>query len=118
MPEQVTTAVIAAAGRGTRMWPASKVCPKELFPLGKVPVIMRIVWELLDAGISNVVIVAGKHNRDLLCDLFDPSTPAPVNQRRDPLATRFENSLRTGRISIIEQAGDYGNGTPLRLAAE
>src|ERR1051326_489740 len=118
MPEKIKTAVIAAAGQATRMWPASKVCPKELFPLGKIPVIVHLVWELMDAGIEHIVIVAAPHNSEFMSKLFDAKNPAPAKLADDPLGERFEETLKRCRISIIEQRGNYGNGTPLRLAME
>ena len=42
----VRRAVIPAAGRGTRMLPASRAVPKELLPLGATPVIDFVVREL------------------------------------------------------------------------
>ncbi len=118
MLQKTTTAVIAAAGQATRMYPSSKVFPKELFPLGRIPVIVHLVWELIDAGIENVVIVAAPHNSGFMAGLFDPLKLAPEKLLADPLVMRFQESLRRCSISIIEQNGNYGNGTPLQLAAE
>src|SRR5215217_6044354 len=118
MSEKIKMAVIAAAGQATRMWPASKVCPKELFPLGKIPVIAYLVWELVDAGIEHIVIVAAPHNSGFMATLFDPQIPAPAKLANDPVVRRFQESLTRCRISIIEQDGSYGNGTPLRLGME
>jgi UTP--glucose-1-phosphate uridylyltransferase len=120
MPEfqKITTAVIAAAGQASRMWPASKVFPKELFPLGKIPVIVHIVWEFMDAGIENIVIVAAAHNREYVAALFDPSIPPLPKLLNDPLVRRFQESLGRCSLSIIEQSGAYGNGTPLIDAAK
>jgi UTP--glucose-1-phosphate uridylyltransferase len=118
MRHPITTAVIAAAGQATRMWPASKVCPKELFPLGRIPVIVHLVWEMMDCGISDIVVVAAAHNRHQLEALFDASQPAPVKVATDPLVRRFEESLQRVNLSIIEQTGRYGNGSPLRDAVE
>jgi UTP--glucose-1-phosphate uridylyltransferase len=118
MGHSITAAVIAAAGQATRMWPASKVCPKELFPLGRIPVIVHLVWEMIECGISDVVIVGAAHNRHQLESLFDPSQTAPVKVAADPLVRQFEESLARVNLSIIEQTGRYGNGSPLRDAVE
>ena len=59
------------------MWPASKVCPKELFPLGKIPAIVNLVWELMDAGIEEVIIVTAGRTGAAMKALFDPSNAAP-----------------------------------------
>src|SRR5258708_34100785 len=90
MPEKIMTAVIAAAGSATRMWPASKVCPKELFPLGKIPAIVNLVWELMDAGIDEVIIVTAGRTGAAMKALFDPSNAAPEKIAGDPLGRRFQ----------------------------
>ncbi len=116
--EPIKTAIIAAAGQSTRMWPASKVCPKELFPLGKVPVIAHLVAEFLEAGIETITIVVGPHNAQLVRDVFDASKQPPPKMLGDPVVSKFQKNISLARISIIEQHGNYGNGTPLRLLAE
>lgn len=55
----VRTAVIPAAGRGTRMWPATAVIPKVLLPILNRPVIEMVIDEALEAGIERVIIVIG-----------------------------------------------------------
>ncbi len=50
-------AVIPAAGRGTRMRPASWAYPKELVALGSKPAIQWILDEALAAGIDEVALV-------------------------------------------------------------
>ena len=57
MTPRVRTAVIPAAGLGTRFLPATKAIPKELVPLLGVPTIHYIVQEAVDAGIEKIVIV-------------------------------------------------------------
>lgn len=53
----VTTAVILAAGLGTRMLPATKAVPKELLPVVDRPLIQYSVDEALLAGISTIIFV-------------------------------------------------------------
>jgi len=118
MTNPVHTAVIAAAGQGTRMWPSTKVVSKELFPLGRIPVIVHVLWELAEAGIERVIIVAARHNREDISRLLDAATAPPIKFMDDPLVYRFQQMLATTSISILEQTADYGNGIPLTLAAE
>jgi UTP--glucose-1-phosphate uridylyltransferase len=65
-------AVIAAAGLGTRFLPATKAVPKEMLPIVDVPTIQYIVQEVLDAGLTQLVLVTarGKHAIE---DHFDVS---------------------------------------------
>jgi UTP--glucose-1-phosphate uridylyltransferase len=53
----VRWAVVPAAGRGTRMLPATRAVPKELLPLGTTPVIDLVLAELAAAGIAETVLV-------------------------------------------------------------
>jgi len=95
------------------MWPASKVCPKELFPLGKVPVLMHVIWELVDAGIDHIVVIVGEHSERLIKDLLDPSLKAPPKLADDPVVRRFIETIESVRFDYVLQNGPYGNGTPL-----
>ena len=47
---QVRSAVIPAAGMGTRFLPATKAVPKELMPIGDNPALQIIIDEALGAG--------------------------------------------------------------------
>lgn len=54
------TAVIPAAGLGTRLFPLTYAVPKEMLPLGPKPAIQLVVEELIAAGVKDFVIVIGK----------------------------------------------------------
>lgn len=66
MKERVTTAVILAAGLGTRMLPATKAVPKEMLPVVDRPLIEYCVDEALEAGIERVVFVIAKGKETIL----------------------------------------------------
>jgi UTP--glucose-1-phosphate uridylyltransferase len=118
MGEQIKTAIVAAAGQGTRMWPATKVVSKELFPLGRIPVLLHVVLEVLEAGIDNVVIVATDRNRREIERLFDKSAATPPRMAGDHLIERIQRAVAEAEISVVEQTRGYGNGSPLLEAAD
>ncbi|MBS3062762.1 MAG: NTP transferase domain-containing protein [Candidatus Diapherotrites archaeon] len=60
--QEITQAVILAAGLGTRMLPLTKVMPKALLPLGMKPAIHWLVEECLSSGIKDLVIVVSAHS--------------------------------------------------------
>ena len=66
----VTTAIIPAAGWGTRMLPASFSVPKELLPVFDRPSIEWVVAEAVAAGITRIVLVSGRGKSGLM-DHFD-----------------------------------------------
>ena len=59
--KKIVKAVIPAAGFGTRMLPATKVVPKEMFPVAGKPVIQHAVEEAAASGIETVIIVVRGH---------------------------------------------------------
>lgn len=63
------TAVIPAAGLGTRLYPLTYAIPKEMLPLGPKPAIQLVVEELLAGGVKDFVIVIGK-KKDAIAEHF------------------------------------------------
>lgn len=58
-PPPVTTAVILAAGLGSRLHPVWDAAPKALLPLGNQPIIERSIQQLLRHGVTEIVLVTG-----------------------------------------------------------
>lgn len=72
---KVRKAVITAAGRGTRQYPASTAVQKEMFPLVDrdgltKPVIQIIGEEAIDSGIEEICIVIGPGEEHLYREYF------------------------------------------------
>jgi len=72
---KVRKAVIPVAGFGTRLFPATKVVKKELFPIidrdGRAkPVIIAIIEEAISAGITEVAIVVQPDDKEIFEDLL------------------------------------------------
>src|SRR3712207_3220943 len=72
---KVRKAVITAAGRGTRQYPASTAVQKEMFPLVDrdgltKPVIQIIAEEAIDSGIEEICIVTQPGEEGLYRDYF------------------------------------------------
>ncbi len=49
--------IILAGGKGTRLYPLTKVTNKHLLPVGKEPMIFHPIRQLVSAGISQILIV-------------------------------------------------------------
>ena len=54
--------VILAGGRGTRLWPITKVVSKHLLPVGEHPVIFYPIMTLKNAGIRDILVVCGSEH--------------------------------------------------------
>jgi NDP-sugar pyrophosphorylase family protein len=52
-------AVILTGGMGTRLRPLTFSIPKPLLPVGEKPILQRIIEQLRDAGITDIVLATG-----------------------------------------------------------
>lgn len=96
LPPRIRTAVVPAAGQGTRMLPATKAVPKELLPILERPALQLIVDEALGAGVDHLVIVTSR------------SKPA-IEHYFAPSADVEESLVKQGRAALAEQLRRYGN---------
>lgn len=118
MKKKVRKAVIPAAGFGTRFLPQTKAMPKEMLPIVDKPVVQYVVEELVDAGITDIIIVTGYHKRTIE-DHFDaPSTDLIKNlkmggEKKKPLLESVKRISEMANFVYVRQKGPYGNGTPL-----
>lgn len=117
----VTKAVIAAAGFGTRFLPQTKAMPKEMLPLIDKPIIQYVVEELVDAGIKDIIIISGS-NKCSIEDHFDTPNQDLVNNLRAGGASKrhlLEDIESIGNLAnfvYVRQKGPYGNATPVACA--
>lgn len=109
---QVRSAVIPAAGLGTRFLPATKAVPKELFPIGDQPAIQVVIDEALGAGIDHVVIVSSRA-KPAVAEYFerdDALLDALVEKGKIATADRLRSIGRDWRVSIVYQDDPKGLG--------
>ena len=66
----IRTAVIPAAGLGTRFLPATKAVPKEMIPIIDKPTVQYIVEEAVQAGVRHIVFITGR-NKSAIANHFD-----------------------------------------------
>jgi glucose-1-phosphate thymidylyltransferase len=57
--EEYMKGIVLAGGSGSRLFPLTKVTNKHLLPVGQVPMIYHPVGKLLEAGITEILIVTG-----------------------------------------------------------
>lgn len=115
----ITKAVIAVAGSGTRLLPATKSQPKEMLPIIDKPIIQYLVEELVDAGIKDIIMVT-RWDKKPLEDHFDRSFELERSLEKTGKEERLEQVQRISKMAnfiYVRQKGPYGNGTPLLSAA-
>lgn len=71
----IRTAVVPAAGLGTRLLPATRSVPKEMLPVVDRPVLHRVVAEAAEAGLEEVLIVTGRGRRVIEDHFGDGAEP-------------------------------------------
>lgn len=104
------TAVIPAAGMGTRFLPATKAVPKELLPIVDTPALQLIIDEAVGAGFDHVVVVTS-HAKPAIEAYFKPAPDVMAKLRssgRGALADRLQRTADSSRISFAYQ--DEANG--------
>ncbi|HEY0519600.1 MAG TPA: UTP--glucose-1-phosphate uridylyltransferase [Ilumatobacteraceae bacterium] len=117
---QVHTAVIPAAGLGTRFLPATKAVPKELLPIIDTPALQLIIDEAVGAGIDHMVIVTNR-NKPAIEAYFESSDEMLDKLRstsRHAMADRLESLARDVRVSFVYQDRALGLGHAVGCAAE
>ena len=109
---EVRTAVIPAAGWGTRMLPASKAVPKNLLPLVDRPMIHYIVEEAVQAGLTRIILVTSP-GKDALADYFSPAPELEAFLRdkgRSPLLAPVQRLMDAAEFSTVPQEEQLGLG--------
>ena len=112
---KIRKAVIPVAGFGTRFLPASKSQPKEMLPIVDKPTIQFIVEALVEADITEIIIVTSGNKRAVE-DHFD-RTPELEKWLEKTGKTKILKELRAiprmANFVYIRQKGPMGNGTPI-----
>lgn len=115
----ITKAVVAVAGSGTRLLPATKSQPKEMLPIIDKPIIQYLVEELVEAGIQDIIMVT-RWDKKPLEDHFDRSFELERSLEKTGKQERLAEVQRISKMAnfiYVRQKGPYGNGTPLLSAA-
>lgn len=116
----VEKAIIPAAGLGTRFLPATKVQPKEMLPIIDTPTIQFVVQEVVDSGITDILIITGKGKRAIE-DHFDRSWELEeelAKDGREDLLEQIRNIANMANIHYIRQKEFIGLGNAIYYAKQ
>ncbi len=101
---RIRKAIIPAAGFGTRVLPATKTMPKEMFPIVDKPTIQYIVEEAVSSGITDILIITNR-GKGLMEDHFDYSPE---------LEAALEKSGKDDMLAQVREIADLANITFIR----
>ncbi len=96
----VKKAVFPAAGLGTRFLPATKSAPKEMLPLVDKPLIQQCVEEVVDSGITGIIIVTGR-GKQAIEDHFD------ISFELEELLRKKKRKDELGEIRKVSDMADF-----------
>lgn len=98
---QRVRAVLQAGGRGERLRPATDTTPKPLLPVAGVPMVERLLRQLLAAGVRDVTVITGWLGEKIEAHLAGlPDLPADL------------------KMDFLTEETPLGNAGALRLVAD
>ncbi|MEE8518392.1 MAG: UTP--glucose-1-phosphate uridylyltransferase [Dehalococcoidia bacterium] len=115
----VRTAVITAAGYGTRFLPITKAVPKEMLPLVDRPVIQYAVEQAVEAGIDRVILITSE-GKETTEEYFRPS-PAlerALEERKNAKLDEVRRVSHMAELMPVIQEQPLGLGHAVLCAKE
>lgn len=107
----VKKAVVACAGLGTRMLPATKVLPKELITIVDTPALQYILQELVESGITEIEIVISPQ-KEIIRRYLTPDAELEeilISQGRQEEIASLKNILQSAEINFVYQREPLGS---------
>ncbi len=115
---KITKAVIPAAGLGTRVLPATKAMPKEMFPIVDKPAIQYIVEEAVASGITDILIITNR-GKEIIENHFDRAPELEANlisHAKENLLDGVIASSKLANIFFLRQKETKGLGHAINCA--
>ena len=115
----IKKAVFPVAGMGTRFLPATKVMPKELFPVVDRPLLQYAVDEALEAGIEQMIFVNGR-GKGMIEDHFDMAyeLERTMDDRGKDRSVLDGTRLKPGDCVFVRQQEPLGLGHAIWCARD
>jgi UTP--glucose-1-phosphate uridylyltransferase len=114
------SAVVPAAGLGTRFLPTTKTVPKELLPVVDTPGIELVAAEAAEAGAERLLIVTSP-GKDAIAAHFAPQPDLEKTleaRGKKGLVDRVRRASELIRVETVTQAEPRGLGHAVACAAE
>lgn len=123
--KRIGKAVIPAAGLGTRMQPLTKVIPKELLPVGELPMMHYSVLEAAAAGVEEIFIIINTARKQAIEDFYNGTNWRQLShfpyddffkkEARDLQVTFLEQKEPVGLVDAVEKARNHIGDRPFFL---
>lgn len=117
-PGAFRTAIVPAAGLGTRFLPATKTVPKELLPVVDTPGIEMVAAEAAEAGAGRMLVITGE-GKDGVVGHFrsDEELEATLAERgKDELLAKVRRAPSLLDVEAVEQRSPRGLGHAIGCA--
>lgn len=117
---KIKKAVIPVAGYGTRFLPFTKSVPKEMLPIIDKPVIQIIVEQLVEAGISEIILVTG-YSKRAIEDYFDYNSELEYlleKKGKEKERQLIRQVSDIAKFVYVRQKEQLGNGHAILQAKE
>ncbi|WP_035796338.1 nucleotidyltransferase family protein [Butyrivibrio sp. WCD3002] len=93
-----TPVIIMAGGKGTRLYPYTKILPKPLIPIGDVPILERIMNRFYEYGAKEIYLT--------------------VNYKKEMIKSYFAEQKLPYEIKYVEENKPLGTAGSLKLIKE
>lgn len=116
---QLTQAVLPVAGLGTRFLPWTKIVPKELLPIGTMPIIALLVDECLSVGIKEICFVISP-GKESIPKFFEPDEGLHAVLERKGKLDLLDGLQKYNEVHVhvVYQQEQLGDGHAIVQAAD
>lgn len=92
--------VIMAGGKGSRLYPYTKIIPKPLIPIGDTPIVERIMNQMMSYGFTEFYLTVN-YRKELIKAYFNDDNRYHLNfvEEKEPLGTAGALTLLKDRIT-------------------
>lgn len=92
---QKVSVVVMAGGKGTRLYPFTKILPKPLIPIGDIPIMERIMCSFHQYGVKDFIVT--------------------VNYRKNMIKSYFTENSMEFSLDYVEEDKPLGTAGSLKL---
>lgn len=120
----IKKAVIAIAGKGSRMKPITEIIPKEMLPIGTTPILKLIIDEVIKSGIKDILFIISRDRSVVTKFLCSEVNPEDYNLTRKKYSYNLDSSVSVsftyqdnplGTAHAVSLAKEFSNGEPFAL---